>query len=115
MRTINEVCETYKAVFEGMGYSIDTASGEWDEFITQMRQASGAIPDFTSLKNNLSSMAKITKDLKLGDIISEEDYDTLIKINDAYADLFTLQADGSRKFIGDADAMREATKEMALE
>ena len=107
--------EQFKTVFEGMGYSIDTASGEWDEFITQMRQASGAIPDFTSLKNNLASMAKITKDLKLGDIVSEEDYDTLVKINDAYADLFILQADGSRKFIGDADAMREATKEMALE
>lgn len=107
--------EQFEAAFESMGYSIDTASGGWNEFITQMRQASGAIPDFTSLKNNLSSMAKITKDLKLGDIVSEEDYDTLVKINDAYADLFILQADGSRKFIGDADAMREATKTMALE
>jgi hypothetical protein len=26
-----------------------------------------------------------------------------------------LQADGSRKFIGDAESMRKATKEMALE
>jgi len=73
-----------------MGYSIDTASGEWDEFITTMRQASGAIPDFTKLKDNLSAMARITKDLKLGDIVSEEDYNTLVKINKAYADFFTL-------------------------
>lgn len=107
--------EQFEAAFEGMGYSIDTASGEWDEFITTMRQASGAIPDFTKLKDNLSAMARITKDLKLGDIVSEEDYNTLVKINEAYADLFTLQADGSRKFIGDAEAMREATKQMALD
>ena len=107
--------EQFEAIFEGMGYSIDTASGEWDEFITTMRQASGAIPDFTKLKDNLSAMARITKDLKLGDIVSEEDYDTLVKINEAYADLFTLQADGSRKFIGDAEAMRAATKQMALD
>jgi hypothetical protein len=57
-----------------MGYSIDEASEYWSEFTGNMRKAGLAIPDFTKLKNNLNSIAKITKDLKLGDIISEEDY-----------------------------------------
>jgi hypothetical protein len=57
-----------------MGYSIDEASEYWSDFTGDMRKAGLAIPDFTKLKSNLNSIAKITKDLKLGDIVSEEDY-----------------------------------------
>lgn len=107
--------DQFVAIFESMGYSIDEASEYWSDFTGNMRKAGLAIPDFTKLKSNLNSIAKITKDLKLGDIVSEEDYQTLIDYNAAWKDLFVLQADGSRKFIGDAEAMQEATKQMALD
>ena len=107
--------DQFVAIFENMGYSIDEASAYWTGFTANMRQAGTAIPDFTKLKTTLSSIAKITQDLKLGDIVSEEDYKALIDYNSAWEDFFVLQADGSRKFIGDADSMRAATQQMALE
>ena len=107
--------DQFVAIFESMGYSIDEASAYWTGFTANMRQAGTAIPDFTKLKTTLSSIAKITQDLKLGDIVSEEDYKALIDYNSAWEDFFVLQADGSRKFIGDADSMRAATQQMALE
>ena len=107
--------DQFNAIFESMGYSIDETSDYWIKFTADMRKAGTAVPDFAKLKNNLTAISKITKDLKLGDIISEEDYKTLIAYNDAWADLFMLQADGSRKFIGDAEAMRTATQQMALD
>ena len=107
--------DQFVAIFESMGYSIDEASAYWTGFTANMRQAGTAIPDFTKLKTTLSSIAKITQDLKLGDIVTEEDYKALIDYNSAWEDFFVLQADGSRKFIGDADSMRAATQQMALE
>jgi hypothetical protein len=39
-----------------------------------MRQAGMALPDFSKMKKDLNEVSKITKDLDLGSIVSEEDY-----------------------------------------
>ena len=70
-----------------------------------MRIANGAIPDFSTLKETLTEISGILHDLDFGSIIDEEDYQKLVEYNDEWKKFFILQADGSRKFIGDSDVM----------
>jgi hypothetical protein len=39
--------------------------------------------------------------MSLGSIISEEDYNTLVKYNEALSEYFTILSDGSAMFTGD--------------
>lgn len=103
--------EQFTSVFDNMGYSIDEANSGWKVFVDNMRQAAVAVPDFSKLKANINNVAKISKDLKLGDAIDEEDYQLLIKYHEAWADLFVLQADGSRQFIGDSDEIQSVMRQ----
>jgi len=91
------------------GVDIDTASEEWVEFAEKMRIATSARPNFEKLKETLQNISGILKDLNFGDIISEEDYQELIAYNDEWERFFMMQADGTRKFIGDSAVMRQET------
>ena len=80
-----------------------------------MRIAARATPDFSQLKSNLNNISKILSGLEFGDVIDEDDYSTLVEYNQEWSKFFVTQADGSRKFIGDAEAMAAATRDLALE
>jgi hypothetical protein len=56
------------------GVDIDTTSSEWQKFTKEMRIAAGAIPDFSKLKDTLTSITEILQDLDFGSVISDEDY-----------------------------------------
>jgi hypothetical protein len=49
--------------------------------------------------------------LDFGKAISDEDYQKLMDYNDEWDKFFVTQADGTRKFIGDKDAMMKATRD----
>jgi hypothetical protein len=48
--------------------------------------------------------------LNFGDIISDEDYQKLVDYNSEWEKFFILQADGTRKFIGNSQEMLQATR-----
>ena len=98
-------------IMKDFGVEIDTTSEEWQQFTSDMRLATGAIPDFSRLKEDLNTISGILNDLEFGDVVSEEDYQTLVKYNDEWERFFMLQADGSRTFIGNASQMRQETQE----
>ena len=98
-------------IMEEYGITVDTTSDSWKQLTDQMRTATGAVPDFSSLKENLNAVSKILNNLDFGSVISEEDYQRLIAYNDEWERYFILQADGTRAFIGDAEAMRQQTRE----
>lgn len=102
--------EQVKIIMEEFGVEIDTTSDEWLKFAQNMRDANGAIPDFSKLKQTLIDISSILKDLEFGNIISDEDYQTLIAYNAAWNEFFMLQADGTRKFIGNSQQMLEITR-----
>lgn len=103
------------AILQQFGVDIDLTSQEWLDFAESMRIAARAVPDFSSLKSDLNSISKIINDLEFGDAIDEDDYQTLVEYNQEWSKFFVTQADGSRKFIGDAEAMAAATRDLALE
>lgn len=98
-------------MMEEFGINVDTTSKEWQDLIQEMRLATGAVPDFSRLKEDLNAVSGILNDLDFGSTISEEDYQRLIAYNDEWERFFMLQADGSRMFIGDAEAMRQQTRD----
>jgi hypothetical protein len=96
------------AIMSDYGVNIDTASTYWKTFADNMRKATVATPDFSDLQQKLTSIAGILHDLDFGSIIEQEDYDTLIAYNAAWEKFFIMQADGSRKFIGNSKSMLQA-------
>ena len=110
-----DAIEDADAIMKEFGVSIDTSSEEWVEFADKMRNAGGAIPDFNKLKENLMGVADALKDINFGDIISQEDYDRIVALNDEWERFFIMQADGSRRFIGNAEDMKQATIDSIME
>lgn len=96
------------AIMADYGVNIDVTSNYWKAFADNMRKATVATPDFTDLQERLTSIAGILHDLDFGSIIEQEDYDTLIAYNAAWKDFFIMQADGSRKFIGNSKMMLQS-------
>lgn len=100
-----------QAIMKEFGVDIDTSSEAWANFTDRMRDANGAVPDFTSLKQTLIDISSILGNLEFGDTISDEDYEKLIAYNAAWSEFFMLQADGTRKFIGNSQQMLQATRD----
>ena len=104
-----DAIEQADAIMKQFGIDIDTGSEEWKKFANEMRKANLAIPDYSKLKTNLQDISKILDSLDFGSVISDEDYQKLVAYNDEWERFFILQADGSRKFIGNAEEMKQAT------
>ena len=104
-----DAMEQADAIMKQFGVDIDTSSEEWKQFADEMRKANLATPDYSKLKTNLQDISKILDSLDFGSIISDEDYQKLVAYNDEWERFFILQADGSRKFIGNTEEMKQAT------
>ena len=103
-----------QAILKDYGITISETDAYWMQFIKDMQIASGAFPDFSKIKANLNSVAGILKNLEFGDIISPEDYKVLIDYNNEWERFFLLQADGTRKFIGDSADLNKALQEATI-
>ena len=93
-----------------MGYEVDTTSEGWQNFIDIMREGFKAVPDLNGLIDQLKQVKDITNDLEIGDIISSDDYQTLINYNSALSDYFAILSDGSARMIGDPLDLQQEIK-----
>ena len=110
-----DAMEQADAILKEFGVDIDTTSEDWKLFAANMRIANGAIPDFSTIKETLTEISGILNDLDFGSIIDEKDYQKLVEYNDEWEKFFVMQADGSRQFIGDSNAMLQATRDQINE
>ena len=96
------------AQFESMGVDINLNDPAWQLFIARMqeaeRTANSLLGRFDALRQKMADIADITGDIEFGTVIKDEDYQKLIAMNAAVADLFTMTADGW-KFVGDVDEL----------
>ena len=107
-----DALEQADIILRDLGEGLDLTDPYWTNFINNMRIAGRAIPDFSKMKSELNGVAGVLGSLKLGEAISEDDYQTLIDYNHTWADFFATQADGSRKFVGNAEEMSKALTDM---
>lgn len=98
-------------IVEEMGGHLDTSAESWQKNVDAMRDATDALPDLEKLKETMAQVKDITSDMSLGSIISEEDYNTLVKYNEALSEYFTILSDGSAMFTGDILDFQQAIKE----
>ena len=106
-----DALEQADEIMQQYGIDIERGSEEWKKFAEDMQRANQAFPDFTTLKDDLIQVNKLLSDLNFGDVVSEEDYEAIKKLGEGYEDFFILQADGTRKFIGNAEEMKKASME----
>lgn len=83
------------------GYSINMSESQFKEWVNTMNQASGATYDYATVMKDLNEIIKNSETIKVGDIISKEQYDRLVKTNAELTKFYRLQADGSAEFVGD--------------
>jgi hypothetical protein len=83
------------------GVQIDTTSESWKQFVQDTRNATLSSPDMDKLIADLNTLKDTTKDIKVGDILSQEDFELLVKYNAELSKYFMILADGSAKLIGD--------------
>jgi hypothetical protein len=102
-----------KQIMSDLGVEIDFGSEAWQKFAQEMRIAGGAIPDFSGLKQDLIDITSILGKLDFGSTISDADYQTLMasEYGKEWEQFFILQADGTRKFIGNNQQMLQATRD----
>ena len=102
-----------KEIMSDLGVEIDFGSEAWQKFAQEMRIAGGAIPDFSGLKQDLIDITSILGKLDFGSTISDADYQTLMasEYGKDWEQFFILQADGTRKFIGNNKEMLQATRD----
>jgi hypothetical protein len=53
------------------------------------------------MRQEYEKIKEITSDIDLGSILTEEDYNTLVKYNAELSKYFAILSDGSAQFIGD--------------
>ena len=92
---------------KNIGIVVDSDSESWLNFINTMRETYKVMPDLEQLTTNFSEIQSITEDLSIGDIVSKDDYNTLLSYNNELAKYFTVLADGSARMTGDPLAMQD--------
>ena len=101
-----------KEAMSEYGVVIDTTSTYWVQFADKMRLATNAIPDYSKLKQELIKIQKIISSITYGSSIDEANYQKLLESNIVdWSKFFIMQADGTRKFIGNEEDMQEALRE----
>lgn len=110
-----DAMEQAKVVLEGFNKDLDLSSDEWLEFAENMRKATNAIPDLSSVRQDLTTISAGLEDIEFGDVISkEDDYEELIAANKELEQFFMTQADGTHKFIGDVEKVKKAIRDESV-
>lgn len=102
-------------IVENLGGEIDTTTTAWQNNKVAMQDAMDATYDVTSEMEKMAAAAAIVNDLEINGIISDEDYQTLVKYNDALADYFITLADGTHQMIGDPLDLQQEMQESQQE
>lgn len=95
-------------VLKALGYELDLSDGNFAEWVMAVNRASGATFDYSAAVADLNKMIELSNTLEFGGIISQEDYDLLVKYNGEVAKYFRILGDGTYKLTGDPLDARQA-------
>lgn len=98
-------------ILRNFGIEVDTTDEKWTNFINSMRDSMDALPDLQTLTEELQKINEIKDDVELGSIITQDDYELLMKYNDGLSQYFSILSNGSAQFIGDILDFQQAMEE----
>lgn len=98
-------------ILKEIGVEMNMTEGEWEAYIKVVNAASDATFDYAQALKDMESINKIAEDITVGDVITQEEYELLVKYNDELAKYFRILGDGSAVLIGDPLDFRQEVKE----
>ena len=98
-------------ILHSFGVEVDTTNEKWNNFVNSMRDSMNALPDLETLVEQLQRINEIKDDIELGSIITQEDYELLIKYNNGLSQFFAILSNGQAQFIGDQLDFQQAIEE----
>lgn len=93
------------------GVELDLTNPKVQDFLDSVTSADDNFPDFSTIAQQMANVQEITQDLDLGNILTQDDYQTIVAYNDELAKYFTILADGTAMLVGDPlDFQQELTQ-----
>lgn len=102
---------TLKNSLSDFGIELDLTNPKIQDFLDSVTSADDNFPDFSTIAQQMANVQEITQDLNLGDIISKDDYQSIVAYNNELAKYFMILADGTAMLVGDPlDFQQELTQ-----
>jgi hypothetical protein len=105
----------FRAALEEANIYIDESSDGWKSIVNSMENAAnvaGSVAyQFSSIRGDLAEIKSLAGDLSFGDVVSDEDYQNMIKFNSAAKDMFIQTADGYEFIGGSGKKLQELLSE----
>lgn len=99
---------------EKTGIEIDLTDDRWQNWLNTLTSSQSilreVINNFKNIRTNLAGIKKLTENLSIGDVISDEDYQQIIAYNAAARDWFVQTADGYKLIKGSAESLASFLK-----
>ena len=92
--------EQLEKILEDTGEAFNSLTNDWENTIQKLRASLEIDLGLDKLRETLESIDKIVKDIKIGSIIDNESYTTLMAFNKELEKYFTMLSDGSAQFTG---------------
>lgn len=108
----SEWLDKFKNSLREQGVSEETLIGYTEELNKIYKEQGKLLKDglITSYEDLSKTINIVGNGFQLGQVISDANYDTLVKYNDELSKYFTLTASGDRVFIGDSNQFNEEIK-----
>ena len=97
-------------ILHDIGLELNMTTEEFDAYRQMINIATGATFDYEQALKDMKAIAEATKDLSVGSIITEEQYNLLVKYNAELSKYFRLLGDGSAMMIGDKLDLQQEVK-----
>ena len=101
-----------KDIIEELGYEVNMTNAEFETWNQTMNAANQAYIDYGALLEKLKEIKGIVSDLNVGDIISKEDLERLVKYNEELAKYFRTLGTGEGQLIGDPLDLLQKVEEL---
>ena len=94
-----------------MGINIDEGNAEWQKLVSAMQNMNTSVVhrDLDAIRAEITDIKKLCSEIEIGSVISDEEFDKLIKYKAELADLFIMTADGY-KYVGGGNLEQEASE-----
>ena len=106
--------ENFNTKLKEAGIDIDENNEAYQNFISSLSSANNvlaqSIKDLDTLTDKLKEINDLTEDLKIGSVISQDDYKKIISIYSGAKEFFVRTADGYKMIAGSAKQIQEGMK-----
>lgn len=106
--------ENFNTKLKEAGIDIDENNEAYQNFISSLSSANSvlaqSIKDLDTLTDKLKEINDLTEDLKIGSVISQDDYKKIISIYSGAKEFFVRTADGYKMIAGSAKQIQEGMK-----